>query len=122
LTTIYEYVKDEFPLKKSNLAGARIGIKHTLLLILALLMMLDVAQDGFLGQATFDLPHASAKTSVSTFHHTGSIQVDCRHKVTPATLRAPPGQADYQPVSFGVQPTLEIIDYRNTGTSGGIPL
>jgi hypothetical protein len=93
-----------------------------LLLILALLLTLDLAQDGFLGTATFELPHKAAKTSVSTPLHDGSGQVDCWLEVPPANLCHPPGQGNYQPVSFEVQPGLIIMDYRNTGTSGGIPM
>jgi hypothetical protein len=84
--------------------------------------MLDFTEDGFLGKATFELPPASAKTSVSTPHHNVSGQGDLRTEFTPANLPEPPGQANYYPVTFGVQPTLKIIDYRNSGSSGGIPL
>jgi hypothetical protein len=108
--------------KKPTWHKGKTNIKHTLLLILALLLMLDIAEDGFLGKATFELPPAAAKTSVSAPHHISSGQVDCRHKVPPPNLCDPPGQANYQPVSFRVQPTLKIIDYRNNGSSGGIPL
>jgi hypothetical protein len=92
-----------------------------LLLILVLLLMLDLAQDGFLGKATFDLPHASAKTAVSTPHHNGSCQHNCQHKFAPATLWELSSQANFQPRPFRVKPTLKIIDYHNTGSSGGIP-
>ena len=84
--------------------------------------MLDLAEDGFLGKATFELPHAAAKTSISTPHHNGAGQIDSRNEFAPANLWDPLGQANYQPVSFKVQPTLKIIDFHNTGSSGGIPL
>jgi hypothetical protein len=84
--------------------------------------MLDFAEDGFLGKATFELPHASAKTSVSTPQHNGSSHIGFRHESPPANWCDPIGQANYQPVILRVQPTLKIIDYRNTGGSGGIPL
>jgi hypothetical protein len=93
-----------------------------MLLILALLLMLDLAGDGFLGTATFEFPHASAKTSVSPPHHNGSGQVDSQHKFAPANLLAPPSQVNYPSVTFRVQPTLKIIDHHNTCSSGGIPL
>ncbi len=92
------------------------------LLILVLFLFVDLAEDGCFGQATVDLPVALTKTSVTTPHHSGSSQVDFRHEFTPANLWEPPSQANYQPVTFRVQPTLKIIDYRNTGSSGGIPL
>jgi hypothetical protein len=97
-------------------------MKRSMLLILALLLMMDLAEDGFLGKATFELPRAVAKTSASTTHHNYSGQVDCRHEVPLAHLSDPPGRAHYQPVSFRIQPTFKIIDYRNPGSSGGVPL
>jgi hypothetical protein len=99
----------------------KITIKRTLLLILALLLMLDFAEDGFLGRATFELSHASTKPSARTPHHNGSAQVDFLYEYPPANLCAPPGQANYQPASFKVPPTSKIIDFHNTGSSGGIP-
>jgi hypothetical protein len=84
--------------------------------------MLDLAEDGRFGQATVDLPFALTKTALTTPHHCGSSQVDFRHEYAPANLREPVSQNIFQPVTFGVQPTLKIIDYRNTRSSGGIPL
>jgi len=92
-----------------------------LLLILALLLVADLAEDGFLGKATFELPYASAITAVCAPHHDSPSQVDSRPEFTPANLWEPHSQANYQPVGFRVQPTLKIIDHRNTGGSGGIP-
>jgi hypothetical protein len=106
--------------RKPTWHKGKTNIKRTLLLILAILLMLDLAQDGFLGTATFELAPAAAKTSVSTLHHNGSGPADIRLEVPPSNLCTPPCQANYQPVSFGVQHTLKIIDYRNSGSSGGI--
>jgi hypothetical protein len=100
----------------------KITIKHTLLLILAMVLMLDLAEDGCFGQAKVDFPVALTKTSVTTSHHAGSGKVDSLHESPPANLCDSPGQANYQPVSFEVQPSLKIIYYRNTRSSGGIPL
>jgi hypothetical protein len=83
--------------------------------------MLDLAQDGFLGTATFELPPAAAKTSVSALHHNDPGQADVRLEVLIAPLCASPGRVNYRTVSFEVQPTLKIIAYHNTRSSGGIP-
>jgi hypothetical protein len=97
-------------------------MKRSLLLILALLLTMDLAEDGFLGKATFERPRAAAKTSASATHHNDSGQVDFKHEVPLANLLDPPSRAHYQPVSFRIQPTSKIIGYRNPGSSGGIPL
>jgi hypothetical protein len=97
-------------------------MKRVVLLILVLLMIVDLAGDGSYGQAPDDLPVAITKTSITTPHHAVSGQVDFRHQFAPANLWKPPSQANYQPVTFMVQPTLKIIDYCNTGSSGAIPL
>jgi hypothetical protein len=88
---------------------------------LALLLMLDLAQDGFLGTATFELPPAAAKTSISTLHHTGSGLSDIRLEVRPSNLSTHPCQVNYQAVDIRVQPTFNIIDFHNIRSSGGIP-
>ena len=96
-------------------------MKRILLLILVLLLLVDLAEDGCFGPATVDLPVALTKTSITTPHHAGSGQVDLRHEFAPANLWKPSCPANYQPATFRVQPTLKIIDYRNTGSSGAIP-
>ena len=97
-------------------------MRRTVLLILALLLMFDLAEDGCLGKAKFDLPHPSAKTSVTSSHHFDSGQVDFRHELASADLPGIPRHADTQPVTLGVQPTLQIIYSCHLSSSGGIPL
>jgi hypothetical protein len=101
--------------------GAKTRIKHTLLIILGLHLILGLSDDGNLSKATIDLLHASTRTSVSTPHCNGSGHVVFRHEIEPAYVWAPPSQASYQLVPLRVQPTLEKIAYRNSGSSGGIP-
>ena len=97
-------------------------MKRIVMFLLVLLLMVDLAEDGCFGPATVDLPVALTKTSITTPHHAGSGQVDFRHGFAPANLWKPACQANYLLVTFRVQPTLIIIDYRNTGSSGAIPL
>jgi hypothetical protein len=97
-------------------------MRRMVLLILALLLMFDLAEDGCLGKATFDLPHHSAKTSVTSFHHFDSGQVDFRHEPASADLPGIPRHADTQPVNLRVQPSLQIIYCCYLSSSGGIPL
>jgi hypothetical protein len=110
LTIIFAYALRSYPVKNQIWQGAKTKIKHKLLLILALILMVDLAEDGCFGQAKVNLPVALAKTSPTTLHHAASGQVDSRHEFEPAHLWEPPSQAIYQVVTFKVQPTLTIID------------
>lgn len=97
-------------------------MRRIVLLILVLLLMADLADDGCLGKATFDLPHASARTSVTSPHPSDSGQVDFSHELASADLPGSPRHADSQPVTLRVSPTLLIIHCCRLSSSGGIPL
>jgi hypothetical protein len=97
-------------------------MRRMVLLILVLLLMFDLAEDGCLGKATFNLPHPSAKTSVTSSHHSDSGQVDFRHELATADVPGSPRHADTQPLTLRVQPTLQIIHCCYLSSSGGIPL
>jgi hypothetical protein len=95
-------------------------MKRGILLILALLLILDLAEDGCLGKAKLVDSQSSAETSLS------SSLLDCSGKVDPAD--APPSQGgeisclkQCQAVIPLVQSALKIIIYNHTGSSGGIP-
>ena len=97
-------------------------MRRMVLLILALLLMFDLAEDGCLGKAKFDLPYPSAKTSVTSPHHFDSGQVDFLHELASADLGGSPRHADTQAVTPCVQPTFKIIQCYYLSSSGGIPL
>jgi hypothetical protein len=92
-----------------------------LLLILALILMLDLAEDGCFGEATLDLPVALTKTYVSTPDQKGSGQVDFCHEFPLPNLWEPPARPITSKLNFRVQPTLKIIDHHNISSYGGIP-
>jgi hypothetical protein len=96
-------------------------MKRVVLLILALLLLSDLAEDGSLGKATFVAPQSSAKTSLTSPLHECSGKVDSH-----CTLPSDGGEISRlvlcHPVTFLVQPALKIIIYNHTGSSGGIPL
>jgi hypothetical protein len=96
-------------------------MKRVVLLILVLLLLIDLGEDGCLGKATFVAPQSSAQTSLT------SPLLDCSGKVGPPyTLPSDGGEISpllqFQPVTLLVQPALKIIIYNHTGSSGGIPL
>ena len=101
--------------------GAEIGMKRVVMLILALLLVFNLAEDGCLSKATFVAPHSSAKTSLI------SPLFECSGKVNSRYTQPSDGGEisrllQFQPVTFMVQPTFKIIVCCNTGSSGGIPL
>jgi hypothetical protein len=96
-------------------------MKRVVLLILVLMLLTDLGEDGCLGKATFVAPDSSAKTSLI------SPLLDCSGKVDSRyTLPSQGGEISrlmqLQPVTLMVQPALKIIICNHTGSSGGIPL
>jgi hypothetical protein len=96
-------------------------MKRVVLLILALVLLSDMAEDGCLGKAKFVGPASSAKTS-----HTSSLKdctgrVDSLHSLqSPDGDLAPPRQL--QQVTLELHPALKIVVVTHSGSSGGIPL
>lgn len=97
-------------------------MKRAVLLIFALLLMFDLADDGCLGKASYIPPHSSPHASVISPYHHGSGNSDSRHALAPPDLRGPFSQGQSLLVTYRVRQTLKISDYCYTGSSGGIPL
>ncbi len=95
-------------------------MKRALLLILAVLLLLDLA-DGSLTIPAFQLPDSVLHTSL-----TYVLQYDSGKIVSPYTPLSPAGrdlsgQWQFQPTMLKGQPSLRMITCCNTGSSGGIP-
>jgi hypothetical protein len=97
-------------------------MKLSLLLILALLLLIDLAEDGFLGKVNFYVPNTSAKTSIPSSPQPDSGKTDFQHELASADLPGSTLYGDAQPVTFRLPPTLQIIHYYHLSSSGGIPL
>jgi hypothetical protein len=97
-------------------------MKRLVLLLLALFLVVDLAEDGCLAKASFVPSRSQAHASVPSPHHVGSDKADSLHEVATADLRGPPSQGRSQPVTPVVLPTFRPIDYCHFGSSGGIPL
>jgi hypothetical protein len=96
-------------------------MKRGIVLIVMLLLLIDLGEDGCLGKATFVAPQPSAKISFT------SPLVNCSGKIDSCdTLPSDGGEisrlVQCQAVTLLVQPALKIIIYTHTGSSGGIPL
>jgi predicted small lipoprotein YifL len=98
-------------------------MKRLVLLILVLLLLVDLAEDGCLGKAMLYLPCPSAKTSVTSCHqHPGSGQSDFGHDLASPKVPGSPRHGEARPVSLQVPPHLQIMHCCHRGSSGGIPL
>lgn len=96
-------------------------MKRVVLLILVLLLLIDLSEDGCLGKAMFVAPDSAAKASLISSLLDCSVKVDSRY-----TLSSQGGEisllVQFQPVTLLVKPALKIIICNHTGSSGGIPL
>jgi len=97
-------------------------MKRLVLLLLALLLVCDLAADGCLGKAKGFSPHSSAKVSDVNPHYFAAGKLDYSHALRRAVWRGPPSQSRHRSLISVIHQTLRIIDYSNTGSSGGIPL
>jgi hypothetical protein len=98
-----------------------ITMKRGILLILAVLLLLDLSDEGFLGEAKF-VPPSFSKISL-TFPQDFDLDIVDTPFAPPSSVRWEiyPLQ-QFQAVLIGVQTTLKIIIFCNNGSSGGIPL
>ncbi len=96
-------------------------MKRVALLILALLLLADLAEDGCLGKANFNLPKSTATTSLASSDQPDSGKTDFRHKLAWAGVPGIPRQIDYQSETLiGVPLTLQIILRSHFSSSGGL--
>ncbi len=98
-------------------------MKRVVPLILVLLLLVDLAEDGCLGKATAYLPCPSAKTTVTSSHHSpDSGQSDSGHELASPKVPGRPYRGEARSVSLHVPPTLTRIDCCHLSSAGGIPL
>jgi hypothetical protein len=96
-------------------------MKRLVLLLFALLLVVDLAEDGRLGKARFVAPHSSVKVSVAS-PHGGTVTLDSLDKPPPGTALGIPRHPLSQIGIPVVHHYLKHLDSCNTGSSGGIPL
>jgi hypothetical protein len=98
-------------------------MKRLVLLILVLLLMVDLAEDGCLGKATPCLPCSTAKTSVTSFHnHPGSGHSSFQPALSPTDLSMSLRYGKAQVVTPHLPSTLQKMLCCHLGSSGAIPL
>lgn len=99
-------------------------MKRTLLLILVLLLMMDLTEDGFLGNPKVFLSRPATKTFVpatSPENYPDPAQHNGQHDLAFSDLPGLPADGDCQPVTRQVSPTLQIMHCCHISSSGGIP-
>jgi hypothetical protein len=97
-------------------------MKHIVLLILALMLLIDLAEDGCLGKANFYLPSSSAKSSITSFYHSDHQNFPSSSGLPSADWWEANVQWPVRSVTPGLQLALKIIACCNMGSAGGIPL
>ena len=97
-------------------------MKRLVLLLFALVLVIDLADDGCHGKVRCVSPHSSIKVSVASPHLGGAGKLDSPGALPPADWRGPPGQGLRQPVTSAVQQILKRIDCCQPGSTGGLLL
>ena len=96
-------------------------MKRGIMLILMMALLVDLAQDGYLGTVKFGPLQAAVSTSFSNFHHHTFKQVDSSHALPSPDCRDIFNPWQSRPVIQSGQLALKIITPCNNGSSGGIP-
>jgi hypothetical protein len=96
-------------------------MKRGILLIVMLLLLVDLAEDGCLGKVKFGPLQAAVSTSFSNFHHYPTGQLDSTHSLPSPDWPDMSGSRQFQLVTQMGQLALKIMSFCNHGSSGGIP-
>jgi hypothetical protein len=96
-------------------------MKRGILLILMLVLLVDLAEDGYLGSVEFGPLQAAVSTSFSNFHYQSSRQVVSSRSLPSPDWRDIFNPWQSQPVMQMGQLAFKIITSCNNGGSGGIP-
>jgi hypothetical protein len=96
-------------------------MKRFILIIVVLLLIFDLADDGCLGKAIYIPPHSSAKASFVSPHPENSGNLDSWNGLALSSLQGPPSRSRSLPVTHRIRQTL-TSDYYYAAGSGGIPL
>jgi len=98
-------------------------MKRMLLVIFALLLLIDLADDGCFGKADVDPYHNHANTAIISLCHSQSVKIAFQHEDPLANLSETHSHPNFASIYFRAQPTLKkIIIYSKKSSSGGIPL
>jgi hypothetical protein len=95
-----------------------------LLILLLLLLLVDLAENGYLGKVTVCLPHPSVKTYVASYNkYPVSEQGYLGHELASPNFLENPLHGDARSVSFlFVPPTLRIMHCCHLSSAGGLPM
>jgi hypothetical protein len=96
-------------------------MKRLLILLCALCLLLDLADDGFLGKVPIIPPHSPVNSLSFHSQAPDSDQVDFYRKGNLADLPEITGQFSFQQAALGVQPPRKIIVTPHLASAGGLP-
>jgi hypothetical protein len=96
-------------------------VKRILILFCALFLMLDMADDGCLGKAQFDVPLGQGTYSF-TCSPDGSGNLDTQVGLPLTNFLAIPQRFPNLPLLLEVDRAISLIDFYFSSSSGGLPL
>jgi hypothetical protein len=96
-------------------------MKRLVVLIFALLLLFDLANDGCLGKASIVPPPSTAKASFTSPCLDSSDKAGFGDELLRPDSPGPPCRNRNQPIALGGQQTLRLIDSCHIASSGAIP-
>ena len=95
-------------------------MKRGILLILMMILLVDLAEDGYLGNVKVGPLHTIVSTFLGNSPHYHFRQVESSHSLPSPDFRAIFGPQQPQPIKPRVQLALKLITTCNNSSSGGI--
>jgi hypothetical protein len=96
-------------------------MKRGILLILMVLLVFNLAEDGCFGKAQFVLPSSTTKIFLKSFKHYDSGQIYSSGVLSSLDWRGMPSLRQSQLIMPRSQLGLKLINTCNHSSSGGIP-
>jgi hypothetical protein len=97
-------------------------VNGVVVLICAFVLILDLADDGHLGQDRFAAPHPALKSLNAASDHYGFGQTDSQNQLPLTNFLGIPRQFPKMPATSLAQPSRKIIGFRHLSSAGGLPL
>jgi hypothetical protein len=100
--------------------GGRVAMQGVIILMCALVLMIDLTDDGRLGKANFSPPCSLVKSLNAPSQPNSSDKAVCQAERTPGDFRCGPCQSPGQPKDPVVQHTLKMIVSFRVSSAGGL--
>jgi hypothetical protein len=96
-------------------------MQRMVILICALILILDLADDGRLGKGMFTVPHSPVKSLEVYSDNHGAAESACQDALLRANFQFTSHQSSGQTITPVIQPICKILFSSHLSSAGGLP-